>query len=481
MKKILPILGLVTSGLLLTACQPNMNNNDNNDLQNNVKLFTESVNEYLNLNENNKTISTMNKYAVSIEEGDVDLISEDTTNDQATENLTIISDEQDATPISPDIDELDEENIEEDIESNPTNQEDDDDASVSPLYSLSTDISESCDQFCELKNQLYSAIIETENLISKLQNNEIDLTPEQKMFITEQSSQLKSLGNKLSQVTNELSFELSDLGQLMSMSNRDTDRLALKYLLILDNLVSGNQMLQSSLASLNMINQMANMNYMNIPNNNQGRVLYGFQKNNEPPIIKDYYIDESGELIENKDDDNESDLVQEEDSENDQNGNIDTYTNTELTSNIDTYGNQNRNIDSFFNTALLNNEFMYGNGYGGYGGYGIYGMNPYINQYASYENFNQNSINDNRLNNQEIDQKNENNAKNIEKSVKNEKKSSKKFKFTKNIDTYRDSNTPDLKTKVHNIKEKVSGFFSKFSRPKEDIKNPIYRYEEDNQ
>ena len=54
-------------------------------------------------------------------------------------------------------------------------------------------------------------------------------------------------------------------------------------------------------------------------------------------------------------------------------------------------------------------------------------------------------------------------------------KERKKFKINKNIDTYRDENTPDLKTRFTNFKQTIADAFASVN-PKEDIKRPIYRF-----
>ena len=41
---------------------------------------------------------------------------------------------------------------------------------ISTLYSLTSDIEDSCDEFCELKSKILNAIAESENLSEKLQN-----------------------------------------------------------------------------------------------------------------------------------------------------------------------------------------------------------------------------------------------------------------------------------------------------------------------
>ena len=348
------------------------------------------------------------------------------------------------------------------------------DEKISTLYSLSSDIENSCDDFCKLKEALTSAIIETENLINKVNAKEIELTKEQKMFITEQSYQLKNLGKNLSQVTTELAFQLSDLSNIMATGNSNVDTLNLKYLVVLDNLVNGNEMLQSSLNSINLINQMFNAN-STLPSNNQGRILYGFQHNNEEPVIKDYYINENGELVNNcenceNQENGTSQQNHSQENNNETNSTIDTYQNRALSTNIDTYQNTNvpKNIDSFFNTALLNNEFMYGNGaYAGFNG--PYGMNnPYINNYNNYQNNATNSAKDNN-NTQDEDIKD-----NTQETNNERKKEERRIRFKKNIDTYKDENEPDIKTKLGNIKNSITNFFGKIDLDSK-IKNPVAR------
>ena len=150
--------------------------------------------------------------------------------------------------------------------------------------------------------------------------------------------------------------------------------------------------------------------------------------------------------------------------ENDKKVNIDTYKETNLKSNIDTYGNTRQNIDTFFNTALLDNDFMFGgnnlanNGmYGNNLGYGgMYGGYPNLYQYAGYEQ-------QNKLANQTNGVNNNLNTPNVENQNSNQstKKPKKKFKLKSNIDTYKDENTPDIKTKINNFKSSISNFFNR--------------------
>ncbi len=368
---------------------------------------------------------------------------------------------------------------------------------LSPLYSLSNDIDNECDAFCELKKQLSSAIVETQNLIDKVNKKEIDLTNEQRMFLTEQSSQLKNLGKRLASVTTELSFSVNDLTTLIN-SNADTNELAVKYLLILNNLNQGNEMLENSLYSLNMINQLLSLPN-SIPGNNYGRILYGFRQNEQPPVIYDYLIDKDGNLTENKDAkdanenktdySNDNSAQSEENSTTEQNATDDTKKRTWLTPNIDSYGNFRSNIDTFYNTALWNRynygrNYGYGNFYGAPNGFGGYNQGMYNNFYNP--NYNQN-YNPNMLNNYE-NTNNEGNALNTTNSVKQtqntqdiQKQSKKKFKLKRNIDTYKNDNTPTPKQRFAKVKTSIDGFFAKFKKNnKNNLNNPTYNFEENN-
>ena len=359
------------------------------------------------------------------------------------------------------------------------------DTQISTLYSLSSDVDDCCEDFVTLKQNITNAILETQNLIDKVNKKEIELTNEQKMLITEQSSQLKDLGRQLARSTTELSISLSDLNNLM-LNNGDLNTLSLKYLIVLDNLVNGNEMLENGLHSLNMINNLFNMD-TTLPPNNRGRILYGFKHNNEEPIIKDYLIDNEGNIKENT---NDSENI-EPSEESQENNNLTEETNVEVKKekskiknidtmqnnqkmNIDSYNNNNRhNVDSFFNTALLDNEFMYGNGYGPMANGGImygYGNNGYNQPYNENATANNGQYNEGANTNRSV--LNNNNTQNKEQNVGRAK--NKKFKISKNVDSYKDVNTPTLTTRFGKIKNAVSGFFNKFH--KKDKANPIYRF-----
>lgn len=489
MKKIIPIIALIGASAFVVIGSSNTTKKDG--YINNIDSFKEDLSNYTNLTDTKLTKTAFNKYNLSILNDNLDDLNT-IDNNISTLNEDIATETENDNTLDIDI-----EDNQEDILDTPENeeikQENDDQIvipeNISTLYSLSEDISSSCDDFCELKKEITNAIIETQNLINKIQSKELDLTKEQRMFITEQSCQLKNLGRQLSSITTELSFELSDLNQIMATNDANIDTLNLKYLVVLDNMINGNEMLQSSLNSLNLINQIFNMK-TSLPPNNTGRILYGFQQNDNPPIIKDYLIDENGNMVENSDtleqnDGNSNSQESAEEVSEEKSTTIDTYKNNALNTNIDTYQNRQtpRNIDSFFNTALLDNEFMYGNGGYGYAGMnGMYGpANPYMQNYANYERNNTNYTPNNMNNTQHIET-NQNNQQQETES----KKETKIKKLKKNIDTYKDENEPDIKTKLGNIKNSINGFFNKFkiSDLKVDlndkIDNPIYRFDSKN-
>ncbi len=454
MKKILPIVTLLSLGGLFVGYGMSNNNEKPTNFNDSIDEFKKNVENYTNMTNTNLISTKLNKYAIKVsapfnEENPDSSIKNygnsyaqplmnndiDTNIAENVDNQTII--DNDINIIEPNETDNNENNVlENNNESNLDNADfPENENKLSTLYSLSNDINESCDEFCNLKEKITNAILETETLINKLQNKEIDLTAEQRMFINEQSHQLKNLSRQLSRKTTELSLSLSDLNEILN-GNNDIDKLSLKYMIVLDNIINGNEMLENGLYSLNMINQMFNMTAP-LPPNNQGRILYGFKKNDDKPIVKDYLIDENGNLQENNTEANQS-------NEN-ENKNIDTIdTNKKFQSNIDTYvGDNPKNIDSFFNTALLDNEFMYGNGYNG-----MNGFNPYFNR-----NYVNNNVGNNVSNNNTGIQ-NQDNTQHIDKK-------SKKFKITKNIDTYRDDNTPTPKMRFSNIKQSVSDFLSR--------------------
>ncbi len=422
------------------------NSSQENSLDNeNINISDDTLNDTNNDNKNIVENNESNDNLVTDKNNDNDTELTDETDDEETNN-----DEQDEDSIT------DKETLE----------------SISTLYSLSSDIDESCEEFCELKEEITSAIVETQNLINKLNNNEIELTPEQRIFISEQSSQLKNLGRQLSTITTELNISLSDISNIMKNSGNQIDALNLKYLIVLDNLINGNEMLQNGLNSLYMMNQIFNSNNI-IPPNNTGRILYGFKRNDETPIIKDYLIDKDGNISENTDNANNPTNTTE-NADNETLSNVDNYLPNISKSNIDTFYNSNeKNIDSFFNTAWLNNmnrgmyNAPYANGYN----------NPYNELPMGQPNYyhdNPNArTNENTTNGVDTD----NNTQDIENNKKLEKK---KFKFyiSKNIDTYKTGDAPTLSAKFKDFKNSFAKFFKKL-RPETGVENPIYNINND--
>ncbi len=544
MKKLLAVLSVVGVATLITGCSDDMKINSSNNYVRNINDFKEKVAAYSNINTNENTKVILGKYKLStnIDKNlEQDLKNSNRVNDnkipnqtntdieneisnksnisvdnssqtnkktENTEKLENVNNEISTDFNNPLIENVNLNNIEQENKVSPIQEETSQKADeiapieketanqqISTLYSLSADINDCCEDFTTLKQNLTNAIIETQNLIEKVNSKEIELTNEQKLLIIEQSKQLKDLGRKLSSITTELSISLSDINNLM-LNNENLDSLSLKYLIVLDNLVNGNEMLENGLHSLNLINNLFNTTTP-LPPNNTGRILYGFRRNNEEPIIKDYLIDQNGNITENQQNqsdnnanenaDNESEVAKSTNNTNAANDtnkenkkNIDTMQNSKLNTNIDSYRNHNQNIDSFFNTALLDNEFMYGNGYNAYGagmnnGLGnglIYGNaineNMPLNNNAmnlpnnnQYNNFNNSTTNYGVLNNENT-QQNEN----IIEHQKTNK--SKKFKFKNNIDTYKDANTPSLTTRFGKVKKSISNFFNKFSKKTEN-------------
>lgn len=430
MKKLIPILTIASVSLLLGGCANNITKVENKKLNYELNTISNAVNSISKANKQNKTL--LNKYNLTILPNDDMNIETINNANNLNLNTTEVTEENNVSPeINNSNNELidndttidEQENInttEETKEHTPKNTE------LSTLYSLSEDIEAQCDEFCELKNAVTNAIVETENLINKIKNKEVSLTREERINLSEQAMQLKSLSKQLSNITTELAFNLSDLQQIMLANNNDINNLSLKYLIVLDNLINGNEMLQSGLTSLNMINNMMNKD---------SKITYRYQTNNEPEVIKEYQLNENGEINEISNKNTQENAT-----------NIDSMANNTM-SNIDTYKSDiPSNIDTFFNTALLDNEFMYGkNGYG-------YGMNPYMYQYNQYEQNNKNITNSgNNLNNTQHD------VQSAPEKVEKEKR--KRFNIKKNIDTYRNEKTPDIKTKINNFKESISGWF----------------------
>jgi len=464
MKKIIPAIALLGLGLITSGCSNYNSHTINIDKE--IKTFASTVNQYTDLNDNTAS-PVFKKYKLSLcsidnttnsvldanitQPADETYVNETETNIDTDNNIMLIDVDlpEDKGPIStyPNNTEesglINENTVEQTDEDNTTNNSVEITKDISTLYSLTEDIDSYSEQYLTLKENINSAIKDTENLISKVKNGEITLNAEQRMMISNQSKQLKQLSQELSRSTTKLNLELVDLNELLR-TNVDTNILTLKYLAVLDNLANGNEMLENGLSSLILINQIFNANVEKTISN--GKLIYGFKKKNEPVEIKQYDIKDGiiEENLNNNNLDSQPKTLE---------ANEETNKEKKLQTNIDTYGNNYRNIDSFFNTALLDNQFMYGgNGFGMNGFTGTY--NPYV-----YNNMvNQNTEN-NQTNNPNDNQHNKLNNKD-------------KKKFTKNIDTYKSNKNSTLSAKIKNLKDS-------FKINKQKIKKPSYKYEEE--
>ena len=468
MKKLIPLIALSTAGFILTGCS-NASASATKDFKDRILNFKNQVENYAVINTSASQQKVLDKYVMTLEETEDNEVAESS---ESSENDAIIEyidndDTKDSENKKPQDEDLPEEENDETIsESEMTDGNDTPDFST--LYSINNDISESCDDFCELKEEITEAILETQSLIEKVQNKEIELTREQRMFLTNQAMEIKNLSNQLSVATDELSLSLSELNALLQ-KGENNDNLSLKSLILLNNLMRGNDLLFNGLSSLNMMNAIMRMENVDLPYNS-ARILYGYQQNDQEPVIKDYTIDKNGNVTENNsstdtETTNET-LSASTDNDKAKNTNIDTYTKRKLKSNIDTYGNFNkRNIDTFFNTALLDNEFMYGNG-------GFNGMYPYMEQ-NTYNNATHNKQNTNTIssNNENINTP-ESEYGHITKDIQEQDRVQKKSLFTKNIDTYKNAESSSLNSSFKALKNSVSSFFSRFKTNK-DIEFPI--------
>lgn len=487
MKRFIPILTLIGTSALIVGVDAKTNTNKT-DYANNINDFKYAFANYNKTNPENitKTVanyqleiendSLNNDYGIMLLDGKENNIGNDITNldeNQTNNELENDNSSDDNTTKNENPNEENQTNNEsnsnESEDSSNENQNTDTSENLekfSTLYSLATDIEDSCNEFCELKTKILNAIAESEKLSEQLRNDELTLTREQRLFVNEQSNQLKNLAKQLNLATNELSFNLSDLNAIMKENNQDLDSLSLKYLIVLDSLINGNEMLQNGLGSLNLINNMMQINSKNLPSNNPQKILYGFSKNGNPPVIKEYTVDDNGELTGKEIEENNNETSK---------TNIDSYKNSILTPNIDSYLNNRRNIDSFFNTAWLDNGFMFGANNGGMYGNNLYNgyNNPSLYQYGNYSRNNQQNAEQNL---------NDNNftpdTPNTNPYTKDIKHNNKKFKLKSNIDTYRDNNTPDIKTKIKNFKTSVNNFFKLKTEPKNKIIAPIFKFED---
>lgn len=485
MKKFIPLVSVLGITSLLVCANTSPKTNVHNDFAQDLASFAKSTD--LNILDTLKnTQKNINNYAVKLNiPADATLVDSDT---ELINEPQIIPSTDDFTPIE--IDDIEEsQNLEENIEENETDNQSsiqDPDATIDnenkieteiqdeiedieiendsgtdkllTIYSLSKDIEENCGKYCEIKNMLTDSILETQTLIEQIKANQIELNAEQRLLLNEQSNDLKRLGQELARNTNELNIYLKDINGYLTDENDDLDSVCLKYLLLLNNLTEGGNLMNTGLASLGMMNNIMRMSSQILPENNTARILYGFSRNNQPPTITQFDIDSNGNVTE-KDLSNEK-LNSTEEVNGDieeENKTVDSYKNKKLKSNIDSYRNNYNNIDSFFNTALLDNELMFGNNGMNYGG-GFYPM-MYGGNFANYNSAYQNNFNDqNNYQNRTYGMNYDYNTQyNQQSKTQDKKKKSKKLK--KNVDTYRDDTTPNPKQRFKNLKAKISNFF----------------------
>lgn len=463
MKKIIPIITLIGLGAALTGCN-SVATIGTNDMEKTLSEIQEKSN-HNNLTEQLVNLSTKFKnYNITIDDTLDTNIPNTPESSDSTISIDGVVNDAETSHTNTDHDIINEtretvdSNIKNDDIDTPGNQlttdatqESNNEQALSTLYSLSQDVSESCNDFCELKEEVAEAIQETKNLMKKIQNKEIELNDDQKLKISQQAMELKELARQLNRSTSALALQLNDIYSNFDTANNDVDSMTWKYFLILDSLANSNQMLAQSLSAVYNINGTMNRS---LPFN-QGRISYGYQKNNEPPVIKDYII-EDGKMIENTAN-NEASINANESN----NNNLDTYNLKSTPNNLDSYGNEYSNIDTFFNTALLDNEL--------YGNTGMYGYNNLYNR--------QNKINNiNGTNNNTNSTTKDNNTPNMPQTSKQGTK--KKFNIKSNIDTYRDQDTPTLSAKVNNLKQSINSFFGKIKSRKNNAENPIHKLTE---
>ena len=172
MKKLIPLIALSTAGFILTGCS-NTSASTTKDFKDRILNFKNQVENYAVINTSASQQKVLDKYVMTIEETEDNEVPESFEN---TENDAIIEyidndDTKDSENKKPQDEDLPEEENDETIsESEMTDSNDTPDFST--LYSINNDISESCDDFCELKEEITEAILETQSLIEKVQNKE---------------------------------------------------------------------------------------------------------------------------------------------------------------------------------------------------------------------------------------------------------------------------------------------------------------------
>lgn len=502
--KIVPIVLAIGTGILLAGCSNNLNSAKNekaklNDFKNAINEFENSV-----IATSANTQRILNNYKLEIapieDDASTPMLKDGEKIEGADTNLLQGETAKNADSM------VEKAEVEQNF------------ADEFTLYNLSSDIQENCDRYIKLKDDIMSAIEETETLLTKVKNKEITLNSEQRMMLYEQSKQLKDLGRDFTKITAQLSHNVDDLHQ-----NKDMSLMPLKYLVVLNNLIDGNEMMENGLHSLEQINHTF---YANRLNKLEGKITYRYKKEGQPEVYKEFNLIDgkleeidknnthNGNESQNDDenvDNNTNENVQnneimpinettdnanlqnQADEQNNQkktennnlnteesnNSNLQTNENAENTnenlnapntnSNIDTFYPRYSNIDTFYNTArngYMNNfGYGYGAGYGagyGYNGFnnGVYGNGmaaPIGNNYGVDNALNTpNVVSEQNNNNTNANETSieNNNSSNADKSTKRKKKGLKK-----NVDSYKNKNTLTPAARIRAIKSKVKKIF----------------------
>ncbi len=351
-------------------------------------------------------------------------------------------------------------------------------------------------EYEQLKQCLMNAIKDTMDNLDQYKNNETELTNEQKLYIKEHSNSIKFLAETLEDLNEELICVID--GCENCDDNEQFETSVSLYLNAINSLEERINVLQSSLSSLQLINNIGNPylyprfiqkpNYVNFNDNIVDNKDNGSNNtdNTDNNLTEDPSNTEQDNTKTDIDQDSSANISNQENIESDGSVEVEQSTNTVdeddkpttfgLKSNIDTYAPTKRNIDTFFNTALYDDNYMYGNNYMPYGYGGGYGM-PYGNGYMAspYANgLNSNLVNRNVVENTS---KQDNFCENcgtasVENNASEDSKKAKKFrvKKAKNIDTYADVT---VKSNINTMGEsKISNFFKeKFNNLRNKIKN----------
>lgn len=362
------------------------------------------------------------------------------------------------------------------------------------LIYLDSALQETNAEYEQLKQCLMDAIKDTMDYLDQYKNNETELTNEQKLYIKEHSNSIKFLAETLEDLSEELICVVDGCEDCDNDEQFETN--VSLYLDAINNLEERINVLQSSLSSLQLINNIANPyfyprfipkpNYVNSNDSvikNDGNANDNTTDNN---LNDDNISAEQDNTEIDIDQDSGANISNQENIESDGSVEVEQSTNTAdedekpttfgLKSNIDTYAPTKRNIDTFFNTALYNDNYMYGNNYMPYGYGGGYGM-PYGNGYMA--NPYGNGLNSNLVNRNVIENTSKQDSfcencgtASVENNAPEDNKKTKKFrvKKAKNIDTYADVT---VKSNINTMGEsRISNYFKeKFNNLRNKIKN----------